>query len=731
MEGSQVELNKYVIKEFAYGETSHRHHFINISTDKPQLPKTQQIYPSYFTHLEGIIEYYRTHYNEKGNNTVADYIAPVYTDELKIDIDEIDLSLPKVQKLLRHWESIYDIDLRYLKINFSGSKGFHIRIPSILFGDFIPSESLPDIHKKIAAELTAGIVQIDESVYKCTGLFRDVNSINSKSGLYAIPLTNDELFSLSYDEIKELAKEQREIDYIDPEELEPIEALESLKEKCDSKKNVINFKQIGSNSVWQGTNEGNRFKDQATAIGKLIRAGLSNEDIMGIGLLLNNQNNPPKEESLVRKQITDLIKKYAAIKGKFWKITKEKNEVKVEIMLNDYIKFLEDDGFTKLFLDKDYIFTRMQNNICSEFSLPQIKDHVLTFAKSSDERVHEKLIDHVGKYLGENLIECVSSSKIDFKRDYKDKAFAYYKNGFIELKKNSEVYFKTFEELESPIWESSILQRNISPIKIKYKMPEYERFLRNVVRGDEDRFLSLCSAIGYLLHDYKDKSNAKAVILCDEKISEDPNGRTGKSLIGKAISHAKNIMRVDGKNFEFKTSFTFQLVSLDTKVFDFNDVKANFDFERLFSVITDDMIVEYKNKQPFPIKFEESPKIMISTNYTIKGMGASYRDRMFEIEFSDYYNEQHKPNDDFGHLLFDEWDEDEWNRFDNFMLECLQLYLDEGLISCVQLNLNQRKLIDETSAEFIKFSESYIQFNYEYDKEVLVSRIQKVYGLRK
>ena len=170
------------------------------------------------------------------------------------------------------------------------------------------------------------------------------------------------------------------------------------------------------------------------------------------------------------------------------------------------------------------------------------------------------------------------------------------------------------------------------------------------------------------------------------------------------------------------------MVKLGTQIIDFNDVEPNFNFERLFSVITDGMTIEYKNKTPFVIPFAESPKIMISTNYTIKGIGSSYKDRMFEIEFSDHYSPEHKPKDEFGHDFFSGWDDEEWNRFDNFMLECLQLYLDEGLIGCELVNLSKRKLIDQTSAEFVEFAENSIEFNKKYNLSTLFSEFKDHIG---
>jgi len=234
---------------------------------------------------------------------------------------------------------------------------------------------------------------------------------------------------------------------------------------------------------------------------------------------------------------------------------------------------------------------------------------------------------------------------------------------------------------------------------------DFEKFIYNVSGQDPDNFKAFQTAIGYLLHSYKDSSNAKVVVLCDQKITDFPDGRTGKSLFGKAISKMKRSVRIDGKNFNFNSRFTFQQVDLDTQVLEFNDVKKDFDFENLFSVVTDDMTIENKGQRPFVIPFNNSPKILASTNFTIRGIGSSYRDRLFEIEFSDFYNEQHRPIDDFGRRFFDEWDETEWNKFYNFMFNCVLIYLQEGLVSPKNVNLQLRKLIDSTKREFVEFME--------------------------
>jgi len=53
--------------------------------------------------------------------------------------------------------------------------------------------------------------------------------------------------------------------------------------------------------------------------------------------------------------------------------------------------------------------------------------------------------------------------------------------------------------------------------------------------------------------------------------------------------------------------------------------------------------------------------------------------------------------------MFGDWDDAEWCIFDNFMVDCLQLHLNEGLIKSEFVNLEVRQLSAETSHEFIEW----------------------------
>src|SRR5690606_7860849 len=114
---------------------------------------------------------------------------------------------------------------------------------------------------------------------------------------------------------------------------------------------------------------------------------------------------------------------------------------------------------------------------------------------------------------------------------------------------------------------------------------------------------------------------------------------------------------------------------------------------------------EYKGQDAITIPVEKSPKILITTNYTIGGIGGSCERSKFEVELSSYFNHQHTPLDEFGHMLFSDWSDSEWLRFDNFMIQCVQYYLTHGLVSHTFNNLEVRTFIKENSYEYYECSQ--------------------------
>lgn len=98
----------------------------------------------------------------------------------------------------------------YPLISFSGKKGGHIRIPLKPLKLTRPKETLHMFFDQLCE--AASFKTIDTSVTAdIERILRVPNTVNSKSNLWCIPLTYDELKTLSHDEISELARFPRSI----------------------------------------------------------------------------------------------------------------------------------------------------------------------------------------------------------------------------------------------------------------------------------------------------------------------------------------------------------------------------------------------------------------------------------------------------------------------------------------------------------------------------------------
>lgn len=380
----------------------------------------------------------------------------------------------------------------------------------------------------------------------------------------------------------------------------------------------------------------------------------------------------------------------------------------VKLIPHKYKQFLEQSGFYKYYPvgNENFIFVKIEENLVSDTNPSRIKDFVLEYLYSGDFGImpYDYMVSST-KFFKEDYLSFLDTANIEFKEDTQDKCFLYYRNCAIEVTQKG-IKEIDYLELTGFVWRKHIIDREYKHVNIDIvDNCEFKRFLGYVSDNSTDNFNSIISVIGYILHSYKSSSNNKAIIFNDEVISEIPNGGSGKGIICNAISKIKRSAFIDGKQFDFDKSFPYQTVSTDTQVLVFDDVKKNFNFENLFSLVTEGITLEKKNKDAIKLPVSNSPKIIITTNYTVKGLGGSFERRKFEVELSSYFGVEKTPFDVFGHMLFDDWNNEEWLRFDNFMILCVQYYLSAGLVMHEYKNLETRKFINQTCFEFYEWSE--------------------------
>jgi hypothetical protein len=379
----------------------------------------------------------------------------------------------------------------------------------------------------------------------------------------------------------------------------------------------------------------------------------------------------------------------------------------VKLSPHKYKYWLENNKFAKYFpVDKKtYTFVKIDGKIIEETNEKRIKDYVLKDLIETEDNY--KFYDYMAnnnRFFMPEYLSLLDSSDVKLEADTADSCYIYYKNCIVKITAN-EIKQIDYFDVDGYVWKNQILERD-------YKATDhhdsvFRTFVWLVSGKNPARYKTLQSVIGYLMHSFKTSANNKAIIINDSVISDNPNGGSGKGIFWNAIARMKKVDSLNGKAVDLNKSFNMQTVKLDCQILVFDDVKKNFDFEDLFSLITEGITIEYKNQPAVKLPVSQSPKILITTNYTIGGLGGSFERRKFEVEFSSYFNAQHTPLDEFGHLLLDEWNEDEWRKFDNYMIQCVQVYLKNGLIPCAFDNIEIRKFIKNTCSEFYEWTKSH------------------------
>ncbi|QOG03491.1 DUF5906 domain-containing protein [Flavobacterium sp. MDT1-60] len=399
------------------------------------------------------------------------------------------------------------------------------------------------------------------------------------------------------------------------------------------------------------------------------------------------------------------------------------NGVKIEIKQSKMIEFWESKGYRNLKMPKGgYQLVKIKNkSIISEAVdeelMHEVKNQLLNIEEKFNvwtEFVEKDFITKKTK-LALDILKEINLNICNAKT-----AYFFFSNGVLKVTED-EIELIPYEEYGGYVFESQIINHDFVLVEESEKLKsDFDAFLRNVTNNKEDRYNYLTTAIGYIIHGFKDSSLTKAVILVDETLdfSGEANGGTGKSIIGRAVSSVTSTLTKDGKSLNTKGNrFFYQDLNYSHKVMYLDDVNEDLNFEDFYSVVTGSLSIEEKHKAPYSIPFEISPKLMISSNYMVKGSGGNSDERRrIEIEIFPYYSKDFTPLDDFGKKLFDDWDVQEYNSFFNDMISYCQKFMCNGIMNSAPINLNENKLILETNMSFVEFADMNITFNSGEDK---------------
>ncbi len=474
----------------------------------------------------------------------------------------------------------------------------------------------------------------------------------------------------------------------------PVQSKNVLSEYCGNGFSIEEMEKVVDSAYRQTEKNNTKFyedEDRINRIKQQVKSGAPRTEI-------HRSADDDIESDIIDSIIDETINE--ADEYLFWSIS---DRGVVRLQPNTFKHFLEDNGYYKYAIEgsSNYTFVKVINNLIEATDVNDIKDFTLNYLiKLSNIAIYNHFADST-RYFTDNYLSLIDTIDIFFIEDTKDVSYLYYKDCAIKVT-SGDVEIIDYIDLGGYVWKDHIIDRNFKIVKVD-KHSDYPKFIGNISNNKSDRRRSMESTIGYLMHGYKTPSYAPAVILNDEIISDNPEGGTGKGIFMNALSHMKKVVTIDGKSFSFEKNFAYQLVNSDTQILLFDDIRKHFPFERLFSVVTEGITIEKKNKDSVKVPFEKSPKVAITTNYAIRGAGNSFVRRKWELELHQYYNANYTPLDEFGKMLFSDWDDDEWSQFDNYMISCLQVYMSQGLVSSSFVNLKIRHLSAETSHDFVEW----------------------------
>lgn len=427
----------------------------------------------------------------------------------------------------------------------------------------------------------------------------------------------------------------------------------------------------------------------------------------------------------------------------FWTVIRHKDKAPYIKIDNEAIKnWYASRGIYRYWIDsKSWMMIKEEDFKVTEISEDHIRNEVNCYFDDLPEKIEDIPKSRILKaiqdqmddgYLHRNKLAWLPAREIEWQEDTRDTAYFFYRNKAVKITKNKKQLLDYATELSGCIWSDQIIDRDIELLDNEdVSNGEFATFIKRLASGagfNQDNWLSLMRTIGYILHSFKDPANPKSIILTDEVISENPEGGIGKGIFIKGIGQIKKSIVFDGKNWNWNKSFLFQRLNLSTQIMVFEDVNKNFNFEKLFSIVTEGVEVEKKNKESFYLPFPKSPKVLITSNYAIKGTGASHDRRRHEIELKKFFGPDFTPRDYFGHNLYDEWNKRQWQLFDNFMMACVEEYLNSGLTKPPAVNMSYKKLINEVPEEFISWMDTNIPIGIETLLNEAAERFREVFG---
>jgi hypothetical protein len=400
------------------------------------------------------------------------------------------------------------------------------------------------------------------------------------------------------------------------------------------------------------------------------------------------------------------------------------NEKEKKLLVNYFERdrFLEDTFFR---IKNDKALYTKEKHLVKKISYLVFDLHI--FYSFLDKKIDDLYLNqdiikeqlHAIKRIIKNSLTTDELNKINFpivdpskllENDTKDTIFLYTKDCKLIIKKDSITEIDYTEK--DFIFEENITKNKMGDF-IKYdKRLDYNNYksleFYKKMSGDITNFIYCKSLIGYLTSTYRSSNDSKVVFLLDGIDSSENGGGTGKSLMTRNIEYVRNTYNIT--NPKYSNFIWSKLINQKNVIL--NDVSwNNFSIENIKPFTDLDLTCEEKGKPNWQLRFNDCPKVSLSTNFLPNSFHESFLSRCLFFYPTTFFNRLTNPADIYLQTFYNtknpykilEYEtKEEWELWLSFIVNCSQTFLENGVDKYNSLDKFNEKNNNENQ-EFLPF----------------------------
>jgi len=422
--------------------------------------------------------------------------------------------------------------------------------------------------------------------------------------------------------------------------------------------------------------------------------------IQGKRPLKSFSENGIKEHERITKEFAD---NYPY--GIFWKVNKEG---KPEISYSKFLYVAQCLGYRQYRNE----LVQINGRFIESVETRELIDSMLSYIQGDDQE-NIDLLDAFEKFIQTSIKNILSNRIMPLEEekvisDSANVCYKFFENCIVEITAFEKTLFKTYDEIEGLIFANKVIPRKYDPKDATNNL--FEQYLINST--DPARIMVseyIKNILGWLCHDYNSPANIYIIIMTEMVIDPKDGGGSGKNILANMLSRLIGMSIASGSMVKWDDKF-FSVWKPSTRLLFVPDLPKQVDWPFLKNAV-ENPLINKKYEKEYSVSTEEAPKLLFNTNYSFDDVDGGLKRRIRTIEFTDYYTVRGGVDRVHGKLFPHDWSDEEWNGFIGFMINCIQMNLDnKGKIEQQELSHDGKikKFISNHGERYYEFFNEYI-----------------------